>query len=73
MDLNVHRDIDLNTLEISSEIHRFKNHLHLILPSPVHLLTIRQKGYPDLESSLRTFFCVPGHLVKRARGSECTS
>ena len=37
MDLNVNRDIDLNTSEISSEVHRFKHH-NLILSSPVHLL-----------------------------------
>jgi hypothetical protein len=29
-DFNVNLDIYLNTSEISSEIHRFKNHIHLL-------------------------------------------
>jgi len=36
VDLNVNRDIDLNTSEISLEIRRIKH--HQILPSPFNLL-----------------------------------
>jgi hypothetical protein len=38
VDLNANLDTDLNTSEISSEIHNFKHRLRLTLHSPVHLL-----------------------------------